>query len=102
MIATSARQFDRPIFTYHVDLIRISTRVGQPCLSPLADRLRGRSEFARSSRKFRVRGRSHESELRGKAPYPSASPPCGEAPSPRPSPRKRGEGAERAAHTLML
>src|SRR5258707_14899488 len=34
-----------------------------------------RSKFARSSRKFRVRGPLHESELRGKAPLPFTSPP---------------------------
>src|SRR5712692_8627898 len=39
-----------------------------------------RSEFARSSRKFRVRGLLHESELRGKAPSPTTSPPLWRGP----------------------
>src|SRR5215471_15075073 len=47
-----------------------------------------------SSRKFRVRGPLRESELGARSFCPPATPPCGGAPSPRPSPRKRGEGAE--------
>src|SRR5258707_7761754 len=63
-------------------------------LSPLAIRAftpvfdglwRGRN--LRSLRKFRVRGPLHESELRGKAPSPSASPPLWRGPlSPTPPP----------------
>src|SRR5258705_13818932 len=51
-----------------------------------------RSEFARSSRKFRVRGPLHESELRGKAPLPFTSPPLWTGPlTPSLSPQAVGE-----------
>src|SRR5258706_8945503 len=57
-----------------------------------------RSEFVRSSRKFRVRGRLHESELRGKAPSLSASPPLWRGPPPPPPPPPpAGGGAKRQA-----
>ena len=49
------------------------------------------SVFARSSRKYRVRVPLRESELRGKAPSRSASPPLRRGPLSR----KGGEGAER-------
>src|SRR5215471_7720957 len=61
-----------------------------------------RSEFALSSRKFRVRGPLRESEL-GQGPFACQRlRPCGGASSPRPSPRKRGEGAEGHKAALKL
>src|SRR6266446_3702896 len=55
-----------------------------------------RSEFARSSRKFRVRGPLQESELRGKAPSLSASPPLWRGPlTPTLSPQA-GRGSRKA------
>src|SRR5713226_2336319 len=81
--------------------LRLGDRTALPlpaCREGVYARLRRameRSEFARFSRKFRVRGPLHESELPGKAPSPSTSPPLWRGPSPRPSPRKRGEGGRR-------
>ena len=53
-----------------------------------------RSEFALSSRKFRVRGPLRESQPAARSFCPPRVRRCGGAPPPRPSPRKRGEGAE--------
>jgi len=56
-----------------------------------------RSEFALSSHKFRVTGPLRESQLGARSFCPPRVRPCGGAPSARPSPRKRGEGAEAQA-----
>src|SRR5216683_7714325 len=58
---------------------RRSLSSGRPKAGPVG-RAMERSEFARSSRKFLVRGPLREFELRGKAPSPTRVRPCGEPP----------------------
>src|SRR5258706_11879020 len=93
----AARRKDSVRATLGATLIgaKLKRQPGQPYLSPL----RG-SEFARSSRKFRVRGLSASLSFVERHLHPQRVRPCGEAPSPRPSPRKRGEGAERPANKI--
>jgi hypothetical protein len=74
---------------------RRSLSLGPPKAGP-DGRAMERSEFAHSSRKFRVRGPLHESELCGKAPSPSTSPPLWRGPlTPTLSPQA-GRGSRKA------